>query len=158
MDKVNSLVFGWTPLAEIIASEGGLDLFQNHWREIALDKDTVPLDVDWRRYYAAEAEGLWRVFAARDGKRIVGYISWYIGPHVRYKSTTYCAADVFYLDPAYRKGTTGYRMIKAALEALPRPCKVLMTEKLHFKEGRVGRLFERLGLRPIEQVYSMTLG
>ena len=155
---MTKLTYGWVPLAELMV-HGLLDLTQAHWQEIALDKDSVPLDIDWKRYFDAERAGLWRVFAAQEEetKQLAGYISWGVGPHVRYKNTTYCIADVFYLAPQYRKGSTGYRLFKEAFAALPRPSKIIVSEKLHFKDGRVGKLLERLGLRPIEKVYSMTL-
>jgi hypothetical protein len=66
----------------------------------------------------------------------------------------YATADVFFILPERRKGMVGYRLFAEAFKALPKPCKVLINEKLHFKDGRVGKLLERLGMKPIEVVYS----
>jgi hypothetical protein len=65
---------------------------------------------------------------------------------------------VFWIAPEHRKGLAGYRLFIEALNALPKPCRVILQEKLTFKGGRVGRLLERLGLRPVEIVYTKFLG
>jgi hypothetical protein len=64
---------------------------------------------------------------------------------------------VFFILPEHRNGLVGYRLFSEALKALPKPCKVLINEKIGFKDGRVGKLLERLGMKPIEVVYSRYL-
>jgi hypothetical protein len=151
-----ALTFGWEPLAQLLA-DGVADISREHWEEIALDKASVPLDVDWGRYLDYEAAGIWRAFAARDGGKLIGYVAWWFEPNPRYRSTTYCTADVFFIRPEHRKGSLGLRLFRETFAALPRPCKVLINEKLGFKDGRVGKIFEHMGFRPIEVVYSKFL-
>lgn len=149
--------YGWEPL-ETLLDEGLADLVKLHWEEIALDKEKVPLDVDWDRKLSLEASGAWRVFTARRDDILVGYISFYIHESaVNYKSTRYIHDDVFWLCPSERRGLTGYRLLQKSIAALPRPCKLQMKVKLGFEGGRVGKLLERLGLSPIEVVHSAYL-
>jgi GNAT superfamily N-acetyltransferase len=148
-----AVTYQWDSLRRLL-DEGIAEVSRKHWEEIALDKATVPLDTDWNRYLHYESLGAWRVFSARVDGKPVGYICWWIDHHIRYQSTIYATADVFFILPEHRKGMVGYRLFAEAFKALPKPCKVLINEKLHFKDGRVGKLLERLGMKPIEVVYS----
>lgn len=151
------ITYHWEPISNLLQRPEFHALTRLHWEEIALDKDTVPLSVDWPRYEQMEDAKTWRIFVAEDDGKVIGYVSWFMGFHVRYKETWYCQGDFFFLHPDYRRGLIGYNLMKNAIAALPRPSKIVMTEKLHFKNARVGNLFKRLGMRPIERVHSMTL-
>ena len=150
------ITFAHEPLAWLLR-DGVEELTVRHWHEIALDKEQVPLATDWAKYQALEDTGAWRAFAARRDGKIIGYITYFIDFHVRYKTTRYVEADVFFIVPEERKGMVGYRLFSEFMKALPKPCKLLINEKLTFKDGRVGKLLERLGMKPIEVVYSKFL-
>lgn len=150
------ITYQWDSLRRLL-DDGVAEIARKHWEEIALDKASVALDADWDRYLRHEAAGAWRAFSARRDGRVIGYICWWIDHHIRYRGTIYATADVFFILPEHRKGMVGYRLFSEALKALPKPCKVLINEKLHFQDGRVGRLLERLGMKPIEVVYSTFL-
>ena len=143
--------YDWEPLAELL-DDGAAALALRHWQEIALDQGDVPLEVDWDAVLAEEAAGVFRVFTARSDGDLVGYISCRVFRPSRYAGTVYVNDDVFWLDPTHRRGWTGYRLLSHFLAALPKPCKVQIKHKLTFEGGRVGKLLERLGLRPVEVV------
>lgn len=154
---MSQIEYGWEPL-ETLLDEGLADLVQQHWEEIALDRSVIPLDVDWDRKLHLEATGAWKVFTARRGLDLLGYISFYIHESaINYRTTRYIHDDVFWLCPSERRGLTGYRLLQKSIAALPKPSKLQMKVKLGFENGRVGKLLERLGLRPIETVYSAYL-
>jgi len=48
-------------------------LIELHWEQIALNKDEIKLNPDWDQYEAAEAQGVLKVFTARDEGVLVGY-------------------------------------------------------------------------------------
>lgn len=149
--------YGFEPL-ETLLDEGLADLVIQHWEEIALDKESVPLDVDWDKKLGLESTGQWCVFTARRSGVLVGYVSFYIHHQaINYKTTRYIHDDVFWLHPDERKGLTGYFLLKKSIAALPKPSKLQFKTKLGFQDGRVGKLLERLGLTPIETVYSAYL-
>jgi hypothetical protein len=151
------LTYGYEPLGRLL-SDGILDLAQRHFDEIALDKGAVPLDIDLSEYLKMEADGRLRIFAARRDGRIVGYVFWFMEYPSRYKSTRYVHDHIFWLAPEERHGWNGYYLLKNAIAALPRPCKLQMREKLSFQQGRVGSvIMKRLGLKPIEIVHSAWL-
>lgn len=139
-------------------ADGVKDMVEKHWNEIALDKNTVPLNVNWMQYVQLERMGLWKAWTVRKDDELIGYCTWFINKHIRYQNTTYCTGDVFWVKPEYRSGWTGFKMFKTCFErGLPRPCKVIENEKHSFQDGRVGKLFERLGMKPIETMYSCYL-
>lgn len=148
--------YRWDSLRRLLA-EGVADMTVKHWREIAMDQASVPLDTDWSRYVGHEDAGNWRAFTARKDGKLIGYLCFWLDNHIRYQGTLYATADVFFVLPEHRKGMVGYKLFSEALKALPKPCKVLINHKLHFEGGRVGKLLERLGMKPIEVVYSTYL-
>lgn len=148
-----ALEFGWASIAELL--DGGLmALAKAHYEEIALDQDKVPLAVDLDDFLAREASDTFKIFAAWDNGVLVGYVQWFFYSPGRYKTTLYVDDSAYYLAPEYRKGLTGYLFLKAAVAALPRPCRVQIREKETFKDGKVAMLLGRLGLAPVERVFS----
>jgi len=151
-----SLTFGWDS-ADRFLSDDGLELAQRHYDEIAHDKADVPLEIDIDDYLKREKDGTFRIFAARRDGRLVGYVFFDLFWPSRYRTTLHVKEHIFWLAPEERKGMTGYRLLKAAFSALPKPCKLQVHEKLSFEGGRVGKLVERLGLKPIDVVYGAYL-
>ncbi len=88
------------------------NLFVNHWHEIAIDKDKVPLHPDWTKYSVLEHSDMLFCLTVRDGKLIVGYFIAFLLPHPHYsQSGTMAFTDVYYIRPDYRVGGTGVVML-----------------------------------------------
>ncbi len=137
-------------------------LFKRHWREIALNQDKVHLDPDWDRYFAYDLAGILHCLTVRSNGLLVGYVFVLVFPHLHYASTLWAQTDIFWLDPAYRQGLTGYRMLKEMEWYLKAGgVKVIYANaKLHFEAGRgtIGPLLKRLGFEPVEMIYSKFIG
>jgi hypothetical protein len=116
-------------------------LFKRHWKEIALDRDIVPLDPDWDYYLAVDSRQLLHILTARapNGK-LAGYIFNIVGSHNHYKSTRFANTEMFYLHPYFRKGW-----------------QPVINFKLHFQDGRVGQFLSRLGYEPTDIVMRKKL-
>lgn len=129
-------------------------LFDDHWQEIALNKDAIPLDIDYELYARLERDHELHLVTARDDGWLVGYHLSVIRPHPHYRSTLHCMTDVFYLRPAYRSGMTGYKLLKAARDSVQARGvkKMLMGTKMAID---IDPLLKRLGFTPIERVYSV---
>lgn len=142
----------------VLAKELSL-LFREHWREIALFQDSVPLEPNWDLYFQYEIAGLLHVLTVRADGLLVGYVFLIFSPHLHYASTIYAHCDMFWLKPAFRRGLLGYRMLKQAVEyAAERQAKVMyVSTKRHFLGNRVGKLLERLGFSAEETVYYKQL-
>jgi hypothetical protein len=157
-------------------------LFERHYREIALDQDSIPLDPDWDRYLQMSLAGMLHVMTVR-GKGVIkdisgqqtrpnnekppsyeagalcGYIFKLVGPHLHYRSTLFANLEMFWLDPAYRGGSFALRWFKANAGMLRDlgVKKVTVETKNGYMDGRVGLIFKRLGYKPIETVWARTL-
>jgi len=131
-------------------------LLVDHWHEIALDKDTVPLEPDWEKYRRLEQAGLLNVTTARDDGRLVGYACYIVAPSLHYRSLSVADSDVFFLSREHRRGAAGLGLLRAAEDHLVAAGvgRIVNRVKIHHD---VGPLFVRLGFRPIEHVYSKRL-
>lgn len=137
-------------------------LFRQHWEEIALNRDKIPLDPHWDRYYDFDIADILNVLTVRANGVLVGYLFVLVFPHLHYASTTWAQTDMFWLHPAYRQGGAGIRMFKMLEQHLKtRQVKVVhVVLKLHFEaeRGTLAKLFVRLGYKPVETVMAKYLG
>lgn len=134
-------------------------LFERHYREIALDQNTIPLDPDWDRYFILALNGMLVISTARFSGFLVGYIFNLVGPHLHYRSTPHAEIEMFWLDPAYRGSGFALRWFReneAHLRGLGVK-KVGVATKTGYKDGRVGLIFKRLGYKSIETTWSKIL-
>jgi len=141
----------WRPLyAELSV------LLPKHWEEIAITRDKVPLDVDVDKYAELCDQGILHIVTARDDGKLIGYHVAMICGHLHYKSTLHGITDVYYLLPEYRGKMVGVRLFKEVEDDMRRRgVKKLYTgTKLHHD---MGRMFERLGYKETERLYTKFL-
>ena len=131
-------------------------LIHKHWEEIALNKDKIKLNPDWEMYSLLESNGALKIFTARSDDKLVGYFVVLVGTNIHYKDHLFASNDVIYLDPEYRKGMTGIKLIKAAEKWLKDDgvSVLVINTKVHRPFDSV---LERLGFNLIERVYSKRL-
>lgn len=152
------LSFQWESFR--VVSKEVLPLWRLHWEEIALDRDTVPLDPDWDVYYDMELRGILHVLTARSRSgRLAGYVFNQIGTHSHYLSTRFAHTEMFWLHPHFRRGWLPVRMMLENLAGLrAREATVATINfKLHFQDARVGKLLARLGYEPTDIVMRRKL-
>lgn len=152
------LTFQWERFA-VLAREL-LPLFQRHYNEIALDRELIPLDPDWNSYFAMDANGVLHILTARNLRgALVGYVFNIVGPHLHYASTRAAHTEMFWLAKPYRRGWLPVRMFLENLAGLKEREVVFSTIafKLHFQNGRVGKLLSRLGYRPADIIMRKVL-
>lgn len=136
-------------------------LFYEHWKEVAVDRDKIALDIDWARYVSMEAQGILHVMTARDDGVLIGYYTALVMTHLHFKQSRTAWSDMVFLLAPYRKTgkgllTTGYLLICAAEKML----KNLRVEKSYLVTTTivpVNILTKRLKYRPGEEMYSKLL-
>ncbi len=137
-------------------------LFKQHWAEIALNQDKIPLDPNWEQYFNFDLADVLNVLTVRANGVLVGYVFVLVFPHLHYCSTAWAQTDMFWLDPAYRQGWTGVKMFRETERHVKaRGCKVLhVVVKLHFEAGRgtLGKVLQRLGYKAVETVWGKFIG
>lgn len=131
-------------------------IFRQHWEEIALNRDVVPLDVDYERYSIAENAGRVHIVTVRDDGRLVGYYCALLDTHFHYKGTMMAFTDVYFLLPAYRRADTAFRLFCMAEKTLKERgiTKLIAATKLHQDKGR---LFAAMGWTEVERVFTKVL-
>lgn len=139
-----------------------LPLLVRHWREVALNHDDVPLDIDEHRYRQMDEAGVLHIVTARQAGELVGYHVSMLSPHLHYASTLHAITDVYWVAPERRAGRLGLRLFQAVereLQAVRRArglrvMKVFTGVKVHIDNSP---LFEHLGYRRVEYLYSKLL-
>ena len=137
-----------------------MPLFRRHHDELAVDPKRAPLDVDWDLYLDLNLLGQLQILTVRANGALVGYIFNVIRPNPHKKSTRWCLVDMYWLDPIYRAGLIGYKLLRENEAFLKRIGikKIAIGHKLHFRDGRVGKLFDRLGYTAEDVYYGKWIG
>lgn len=132
-------------------------LWPEHWRELALNQEQIALGVDEAKYEQGEAMGCLHIVTARAGGKLVGYFYGMLMNHLHYRDAgLMCYSDVYFLKPEYRRGLNGVkflRFIEASLKGRG-VRKFYISTKAHQDHGR---LFERLGMKLSDRVFTKLL-
>jgi len=132
-------------------------LLPQHYEELALNKDKVPLSPQYEVYTERERQGMTFFVTARDSGRLVGYFIGFIAPGLHYSTCLTCIMDIFYIEPAHRGSNAGIQLFKFVEQELRRRGvqRWFMGAKAHFD---CSFLFEKLGAELVEKTYSKWLG
>jgi GNAT superfamily N-acetyltransferase len=132
-------------------------VFPEHYRELALDQDHVPLDPQYDEYLRRDAAGMIMLVTLRDRGELIGYFVGFVAPGLHYRTTLTLTMDIFYVRRDHRGNGAGFVLFRAVeAEAKRRGVqRMLVGSKCH-KEA--SWLFERLGYDRIEVYYSKWLG
>ena len=128
-----------------------------HWQEVALNRDTIKLNIDWDAYAAYDASGALHVMVVRKDGAVIGYHLSIVRPHLHYKDSLNAFTDVYYIAPEHRKGTVGVKLFLEVEKSLKaRGVEKMFTgTKLSLDRGRI---FERLGWTETERLYTKFIG
>lgn len=131
-------------------------LLQKHYDEIALNKDIIKLNPDWEGYSRLDAINALRVYTARKDGKLVGYFVVIVSKSLHYRDHLFANNDIIFLAKSARRGLTGMKLIKYAVEAL----RAEGITKLHINTKAhqpFDPILERMGFEEIERVYSLVL-
>lgn len=131
-------------------------LIKLHWQEIALDKESIPLDPDWDEYDRLASKDQLHLLTARNGSELIGYYVGIVRPHLHYKSTLMAFNDVMYIKPEHRQGMVGIRLLKEIEKTLKDRGvkKMFMNTKEHHNFGVI---LERLGYKKSESIFIKSI-
>lgn len=94
-------------------------LFEDHWREVGVDRDKIVLSIDFERLFLLERSRALSGFTARLDGKLAGYALFLCCPHLHYKEAVFAYADVIYVAPEYRRTTgAGLGLIRFAERTL----------------------------------------
>lgn len=131
-------------------------LLDDHWEEIALNKDTIKLNPDWKKYALLDANNMLRVFTARADGKLVGYFVVIVETALHYSDHVFAHNDIIFLAKEYRRGMTGVKLIKYAEKCLAEEGvkQLFINTKRH---QPFDPILERLKFNEVEKVYAKVL-
>ena len=89
-----------------------MPLLPLHWEELALDRDKVPLQPQWRVYDERDARGELQIVVLREDGRLIGYYWGFIAPGLHYASCLTATMDIFFVHPEHRRLGYGSQMLR----------------------------------------------
>lgn len=107
------LKVAWEPL-DTLLDDGMTDLVHEHWLEVGVHRQEMPVAVDWERYRQLEEKQILSVLAARLDGGLIGYAAFFYLPHLHYNSTQLAACDAIFVRKTQRKTGAGLRLIEMA--------------------------------------------
>lgn len=131
-------------------------LFPLHWDEVALNQDTIKLNMYTSEYQRLANAGQLELITIRADGDVVGYSSSIVNSLLHYQHVLAGNVEMFYLLPTYRKGWYGYKLLKHTRDhLLRRGCKqIAITCKVH-NELDVTKILERLRFVFIEKRFTL---
>jgi GNAT superfamily N-acetyltransferase len=131
--------------------------YDQHWEELALNKDKVPLAPQYDVYEARDDAGQLLLVTLRDTGRLVGYFIGFIAPGLHYKTCLTLTMDIFWTHPDVRGGFAGVKLFRAVEKDARRRGvhRMFYGSKMH-KDA--SRLFEFLKMEPVEMYYTKWIG
>jgi predicted acetyltransferase len=132
-------------------------LLETHYKEIAMNQDLIKLNPDYKQYEIMCRMKLMRIVTAREDGELIGYCICMIKPHIHYMDSLTAFNDIFYIKPHKRLGMTGIKLFKKTEEILKQygVQKIFMNVK---RSHDIGAIFERLGYKESERIYTKIIG
>jgi GNAT superfamily N-acetyltransferase len=141
----------------------GARLFELHWQEAGHRMDE-PVDMDWSSYRAMEDAQRLLTVTARTAGKLIGYAVYIIWRHPHHRGICTAQNDAWFIDPAYRRGPIGRRLVERA-EALmaQRGVSEIMASirpinRMARGERSLTPLMHSMGYRLISLGFSKVLG
>jgi GNAT superfamily N-acetyltransferase len=134
------------------------DLLYEHWEELALNKEKIPLKTDRNKYKQLQDTGILKNIVVYNEDKIVGYSVILNQPHLHYCENSYAYVDVIYVSKEHRNGSVGARLL-VATEQLAKDLGASVV--LHHAKPYVPMIIkplEKLGYSLYEQIYGKYIG
>lgn len=132
-------------------------LFPEHYRELALNQDEVPLDPQYWIYLERDKRGEVMLITLRDEGKLAGYFVGFVAPGLHYQTCLTLTMDIYYVWPSYRGNGAGFLLFKEVEKEAKRRGinRMFVGSKLH---KDTSWLFDKLGYAEVERYYSHWFG
>lgn len=132
-------------------------MFHDHWKELGLFQDKMPLNPDYNTYWMREAAGTLIMPILRKNGKIIGYWPTFVTTGMHYKSTLTATMDILWVHPDHRNDGAGKKLhdvLKAELKR--RGVKVWFVGSKNHKQ--IEWFFKMLGFDPVETYFALWIG
>jgi len=128
-------------------------LFEEHYEEIARNKQVMKLKPNWQLYDQMNATGWLYIYLAMQGDVCIGYSMNIMMYHLHYADLRIAQNDVLFVKKEFRGGRLGLRLLKATEDhARSEGCKLMLW---HAKENTaLDKLLPKLKYGVQEIMYS----
>ena len=156
--------------AQVESLTAGLEemkpLFPDHYKELALNQDKVPLDPCYNVYLDKDAAGEVLYVTLRELGRLIGYFVGFVHPSLHYKTCLTLQMDIFWLHPDFRDGDSldaveRERACMTLFESVRKAAKARGVKRVFYgskSHKDASTLFEALGMVEVERYYSAWIG
>lgn len=103
------ITFACEPVATVW--DEAMALAHTHWEGTKGYRRHEPFNPSYERYNAANVQGYFYVFTARDAGKLIGYFGIYVTPSM-HSQVLMAQEDTFFIHPDYRDGFNAMRFIK----------------------------------------------
>ncbi len=93
------------------------EILEEHWKDLALNQDRVPLDPQFSVYREREKNGELLIMSMRSDDELAGYFVGFIAPGLHYQTCLTCTMDIFFVRPKFRDNLMAGRRLFKAVEA-----------------------------------------
>lgn len=135
-------------------------LFAAHSQEVGTVDGKPGLDVDWEQADVLARGGVLQIAIARrvgPPRPLVGYCIWYLTPSLERRGQMLAQQGPWFVSPAYRVGL-GLRLLRFGLGAMQGlGASVALLHRYASSDERLDGALRRLGAKPLEIVYSLSL-
>ena len=127
-------------------------IIPEHYDELSVTKG-YELDPDWDRYFHLEQAKSLSVITCRQNDILIGYIIFFITPHLHYKQCLTAFEDIYFVSKPFRKGRIGIKLFQYAEKVLKGigVNRIIYGTKVHLDNSR---LFEYLGYKHSDKVFT----
>ena len=128
-------------------------LFEEHYEEIARNKQVMKLKPNWPSYHAVDKIGWLFIYLAMQDDVCIGYSMNIMMHHLHYADLRICQNDVLFVKKEFRGGRLGLRLLKVTEDhARSEGCKLMLW---HAKEDTaLAKLLPKLKYGVQEIMYS----
>ena len=133
-----------------------VSLIQAHFDEVYPAREVFDLEMDWDLYAKLESLGLVKIFTARDGEKLVGYLWVIISPNLHSKGNYTACDDGFFVAKDYR----GASVAKKLIEFTERCLKEDGFEVFYItgtEEKPIDPLMKRMGYTKVESKFQKVI-
>jgi GNAT superfamily N-acetyltransferase len=129
-------------------------LLEEHWAELALFKDDIPLDVNWDAYKRGYEAGIIRAYGSRLDDKLIGYaIFQVVARHPHYQHAV-AINDVIWIAPAHRNMRVGTALCEFFEDDLRKDGPIVISIETKAHAPALAALLQARGYLTIGPVYG----
>ena len=132
------------------------NLIQDHYNEVYPVRNVFDWDMDWDAYEKLEEAEMLKIFTARDGKNLVGYLWVLLTPNLHSKGSVLACDDGLFVAETHRGKTVAKELIKFTEDCL-REDGLKVFHIVGTTEKPINSFMKRMGYTEIETKFQKVL-